>query len=113
MCFTDFDAPTVSSSSRPRARKAHRCYECSGTIAVGERHECFRGLWEGHWSTIRTCSACLKDRGRIVAREIADGCAMREAFPPFGGLHEVLHDYGLRPTRRRAKDRAAAQTEGK
>ncbi len=99
MCFTDFDGPSVFRASRHRARKPHKCTECGRTIEPGERYQIAWGVWNGQPETFRTCRECLRDRGRIVARELADGCARHEAFPPFGGLHEVLHNYGLKPTR--------------
>lgn len=100
MCFDDCERPTVQNKSRPRAKKPHVCCECDSRIEPGERHECFSGLWEGEWTTYRTCWACLKDRGRIVAREVASGCALYEATPPFRGVREALSNYGMTPTRK-------------
>jgi hypothetical protein len=53
---------TVFSSSVRRAAKEHRCCECRETIKVGDHYEHVTGLWDGHWSTYKTCLLCVEIR---------------------------------------------------
>ena len=45
-----------------RARKPHRCCECSRTIAVGEEHEYATGKNDGVFWDYRTCAECREIR---------------------------------------------------
>ena len=49
-------------SSTKRAAKDHRCYECLETIKRGDRYEHASGLWDGRWSTFKTCLSCVEIR---------------------------------------------------
>ncbi|MBQ7607926.1 MAG: hypothetical protein IJU76_08150 [Desulfovibrionaceae bacterium] len=44
------------------ARKEHHCYECGRIIKKGEKYEYARGVWEGDFSTNKTCLDCLSLR---------------------------------------------------
>jgi hypothetical protein len=48
-----------------KAAKEHRCGECSETIKRGARYEHNRALWEGSWSTSRTCLSCVEIRNHF------------------------------------------------
>lgn len=52
--FADF-----SKTLTPIARKQHICVECGRTIQKGEKYEVVSGLWDGEFSTFKTCSDCL------------------------------------------------------
>lgn len=41
-----------------RARKAHRCEECRGSIVPGELYTYVSGVWDGCPDSWRMCSAC-------------------------------------------------------
>lgn len=57
-CYCDYDMPSFYSREVRRARKLHRCYECSGAIRAGEKYEYVTGKWD--WiSSYRTCSRCV------------------------------------------------------
>lgn len=58
----DGDAATVCNTTYPRAAKEHRCSECRETIAIGAKHELVKALWDGSWSTFRTCTSCVEIR---------------------------------------------------
>lgn len=58
-CSCDYDPPEFWSKSMPRAKKSHKCEECSGPIAVGERYEYVAGKWEGYFNHFRTCQRCV------------------------------------------------------
>lgn len=57
-CVCD-DPPSFYRRSNPRARKAYRCYECSGQILPGEQYENVVGVWEGYFDTFATCERCV------------------------------------------------------
>lgn len=77
------DLPTVWRASRPKARKLHRCIECTGSIEPGEVYEKFTGLWDGSWDTYRTCAECNTLRGEVNTKSRAT-----EDCVAFGELHQ-------------------------
>jgi hypothetical protein len=70
-----------------RARKSHRCCECCGTIALGEQHWRFAGVWVGDFMTFRACVPCEELR-----QEIVDDCG-EEYRPPFEGLRDAYDEH--------------------
>ncbi len=58
-CDYDGDYPAFYSESRVRARKPHKCCECSGVIGRGETYRRATGCWDGRVSTFKTCADCL------------------------------------------------------
>lgn len=67
-CYCDFgESPSVYHSERVKARKAYRCYECTGHIVAGERYERTASLFDGVWDVARTCCRCLDARDYITA----------------------------------------------
>ena len=59
MCDCDaYDRPAVFEEVTRRARKRHRCGECLGLIEPGATYHESRGLWDGQWSTHKTCGPC-------------------------------------------------------
>ncbi len=60
------DQSTLSATSTRRARKSYTCCECAGAIAPGTQYEHARTLYDGHWSTHRTCSWCCAARARLL-----------------------------------------------
>jgi hypothetical protein len=59
MCdCSDFEAPAVFEEITRRSRKWHRCCECKGLIEPCQHYWESRGLWDGEWSTFRTCGSC-------------------------------------------------------
>lgn len=59
-CCVDNDTPgpDVFSERTVTARKTHHCCECRAPIPPGTRYELAKGLWDGAWSTHRTCVTC-------------------------------------------------------
>lgn len=47
------------------ARKTHKCGECGCKIKSGAKYENVKGLWDGEWSTCKTCSDCLSIRNEF------------------------------------------------
>lgn len=58
-CFCDYDPADIYSAARPKAKKAHKCFECGGPIAPGEQYERAFGVWSGSASTFKTCQRCF------------------------------------------------------
>ena len=61
----DYDGPEFHKTTMPRARKEHRCGECGRTIMPLERYENINGVWEGDFSTYKTCLDCLSIRNEF------------------------------------------------
>lgn len=61
-CYCDYDEPDFYARSVRKARKHHKCEECSGTVAPGEKYEHVAGCWDGYVSTMKTCERCYDIR---------------------------------------------------
>lgn len=88
MC--DYDGPSVFTETVVRGRKEHRCVECKRVMPKGEEHEMCKGVWDGEWSTYRTCLPCRDLRNRISAikhKEYGDACYV------YGDLAEDVTDW--------------------
>lgn len=62
----DGDLPSVCNVETRKAAKDHACSECGEAIPRGARYEHVRGLWDGSWSTFRTCLSCVEIRGHFA-----------------------------------------------
>lgn len=51
---------TLWRDTYPFARKDHRCEECGETIARGTKHQLVKQLFDGSWSSTRTCMSCVE-----------------------------------------------------
>lgn len=93
-CDCDLDYPDVYRERDRRARKGHRCSDCSGVISKGEVYTVISGLWDGSWSSYKRCQDCttvLCDIGKL-----AGGCDC----VPMGELYGYLSEescYGRLP----------------
>jgi len=67
-CYCGYERPEVYRATRPIARKDHRCSECGGKIAQGERYENVFGVWDGYPDLIKTCVYCLAARDLVESR---------------------------------------------
>ena len=61
-CYCDYDPPEFCHVEIRKARKEHKCEECSGRILVGERYEYTRGKWDGDISNFKICERCYDIR---------------------------------------------------
>lgn len=84
MCVDDYEPSDVWSATVRKARREHRCDECGRTIVPGERYEHVSSLYDGSWSTLKTCPHCLAASQwlRIVCRGYL-----------VGNLHEELLEH--------------------
>jgi len=57
-CSCDFEPSTVWREEERKAAKVHRCSDCGGVIAKGERYMNHAGLYDGQWSGAKRCADC-------------------------------------------------------
>jgi hypothetical protein len=62
----DGDLPSVCDVRTRRAAKDHACSECGEAIPRGTQYEHVKGLWDGSWSTFRTCLSCVEIRAHFA-----------------------------------------------
>lgn len=53
----------------PVARKEHKCCECSSAIPKGEKYQVSKGVWDGGFSSYKTCEICHKVRSKALAND--------------------------------------------
>jgi predicted metal-dependent phosphoesterase TrpH len=58
----DAEWPAVFEDRTIKARGTHSCCECGSEISPGEEYQRCKGLWDGEWSTFKTCSVCEEIR---------------------------------------------------
>lgn len=63
MCEIYDDGPSISASSSTwrQARKAHACFCCSKTIAIGDRYRYESWVSDGNPGSQKTCESCHYD----------------------------------------------------
>lgn len=64
--YNSYDRPSVITDQIRKARKKHRCCECYNDITPGDTYEYVRGLWDGYWSTYKTCMECRELRHTLA-----------------------------------------------
>lgn len=99
-CFCDYDPPSFYNSAIRKARKPHKCEECSGSILRGEKYEYVSGKWDGFVSQFKTCERCVDLRMWV-----------KNNVPCFCWAHDNLHD-DMRETVQSAAWRAKDETVG-
>ena len=52
------EMPQAYSMATPKARKQHKCCECGGVIAVGEKYNRHSGVWENTPASYKVCVDC-------------------------------------------------------
>ena len=66
MCDCLDNTATFYEKKTVKGRIEHQCAECLRIIEQGEWHEYAKGLWEGSFSSYRTCELCsdmIKETG--------------------------------------------------
>lgn len=69
------------------ARKAHKCCECGGAIAIGEVYRYCSGIWDGEPAAYKQCRDC----GEIAVA--ATNASNYEEGPPFTGLRDWFLEF--------------------
>jgi hypothetical protein len=62
----DQDGPAVYVEKTRRAAKEHQCTECGEVIPKAATYEHTTGMWDGDWSTYKTCSSCVEIRNHFA-----------------------------------------------
>lgn len=62
----DNDYWSFFSSSKICARKEHNCGECGDVIEAGQKYENAKGLYDGNFSTMKTCIPCVEVRDHFA-----------------------------------------------
>lgn len=76
--------PTVYRQELRRARKKYECGECGDEILPGYLYEFFTGLYEGFWSTYRTCARCVNVRDDYFKGGWVFLCIAEDFYEAFG-----------------------------
>lgn len=58
-CCIDTELPSYYDERWHKARKDHRCCECRRPIHPGEQYQYIIGVWDGEFSTFKTCEQCV------------------------------------------------------
>lgn len=74
----DCEMPKAYSKATPKARTDHKCCECGGRIAAGERYNRHSGVWDSP-ATYKVCLDCDElradmDEGRSCHDRTGFGC---------------------------------------
>lgn len=67
VCLDIDEEATIHRSSIRKAHKQHKCCECGERIQPNQKYEYVTGLWDGQWSTFKTCSVCLAIRNDFMS----------------------------------------------
>lgn len=78
------EIPSCYGHEERKARKAHTCCECRGTINPGEKYHYHHGVWGDEARDYKVCSDC--DR----LRADCDRGAWPDELTPFGHLHDSV-----------------------
>lgn len=86
MCSSDDEYSDVWKETIRRARRRHVCEECARGILPGEDYRHVANLYDGHWSTHKTCAHChtIVVWMRTLCGNVAIGEALREAEEHLG-----------------------------
>lgn len=77
----DLERPEFMDYRLQRARRSHRCCECSAEIKKGQSYHRYAGKWNGTFCAYKICVDCQQKRQEIEE----SGCCVA-----FGCLQEVL-----------------------
>lgn len=99
-CYCDYDPAEFYSRRTRKARRLHRCEECSRSIQPGEQYEYVSGKWDGWISEFKTCQYCVSMRD-----------FMHNSVPCFCWAHGSMRD-DLRDAMDDAYGRAREEVRG-
>lgn len=68
---------------RPKARKVHKCCECSREIMPGEHYQRIAGKFDGYMYGEKTCAECAEIRSALSC----------EVSPAYGSMWSEITDY--------------------
>jgi hypothetical protein len=74
----DLSQPEFFREKMVKAKKQHKCGECGATIEPGEKYENAVGVWDGEFSTHKTCSICCEVRNELFCGSYGFGEVWQE-----------------------------------
>ena len=78
------EMPSCYGHDERKARKAHKCCECHGTIQPGEKYHFHHGVWDGEASDFKVCADCE------ALRAECDRDVRHDERTSFEGLHDSV-----------------------
>ena len=91
-CDCDYDPADVWNVTMPHARIRHKCTECNGPIIPGEQYERVESLYDGAWTTYKTCQRCLNVVAYVTAH-VPCFCWYRQGLYEDGGAVDTCAAY--------------------
>lgn len=64
-CSCDYEAPAFAHEKMVKARKFHRCGDCTRSILPGEVYQRINGKWDGILCRVQICADCRLIRDMI------------------------------------------------
>lgn len=83
-----YEMPSCYGHEERKARKAHKCCECHGTIQPGEKYHFHHGVWDSQASSFKVCTDCEALRAECDRGARYDECT------PFEGLQDSVEGIG-------------------
>jgi len=82
-CYCDYDMPSMHIEAWHKARKQHTCCECGQAVIIGQQYQRVALVFEGQFSTYKTCERCADLRDALAA----------VSCPSYRGLREEYWNY--------------------
>jgi len=93
VCFYYDEYADVWREKDVTAAKGHKCYECGGLIAKGERYHYTFSIIRGEKpNSFKECMKCRALRVAIHDIERDHGCSEPESWAPLYGLGEAISE---------------------
>lgn len=95
MCECEYEGPMAMRTVMRKARKEHRCCECSNTIKIGDIYEYVSGIWDNQASSYKTCGLCADVRSLIILIRRIDAAPLngRRSYDVCWPAFSLLYDY--------------------
>ena len=81
------EMPSCYGREKRKARKAHKCCECHGTIQPGETYQYHHGVWDNRALSFKVCDDCE------ALRVECDRDARSDESTPFEGLYDSVENW--------------------
>lgn len=92
MCYQYYGVSDIYIERQPKARKEHRCCECTLPIQIKEQYHRIESLYEGSWETFKMHLSCQDFRQMVYDHEREEGCEYTESWPPPYHLDETMSE---------------------
>ena len=110
------EMPSCYGNEERKARKAHKCCECHGTIQPGEKYHFHHGVWDGEAHDYKVCVDCEALRAECDLDREPEECTpferLSEAVSAMRSHAPELYERYVKIGRRRGAKWAAAGKGG-